>query len=301
MGRGRAAIAVPASSANLGPGFDAMGLALELRNVYRFEPAPYDVIEASGRFAQFVPNDTGRNLAFRAFRLIAPPEAGPYRLHATRTIPGQGGLGSSGSSIIGGLAAANFAFDLGLGDDELLRHAIKLEGHADNVAPALLGGLIVIVNRPDGPRWVRLTLPDSLGLVLIVPNYRVPTGRARAALPDRVSLQDAVANSSRAAMLVAALAQEQYHLLETATEDFLHQPYRKALNPALEPCINAALEAEAYGAALSGSGPTIIAFTPKEQNISVSSAMVDACHDAGHACETYVVGPALTGAQTVEL
>ena len=99
------------------------------------------------------------------------------------------------------------------------------------MAPALLGGLIVIVNRPDGPRWVRLTLPDSLGVVLIVPNYRVPTGRARAALPDRVSLQDAVANSSRAAMLVAALAQEQYHLLEAATEDFLHQPYRKALNP----------------------------------------------------------------------
>ena len=297
---GQAEISVPASAANLGPGFDALGLALELRNVYKFEPAPFDIIEASGKFAQFVPHDTTRNLAFRAFRSIAPPGAGPYRLHATRVIPAQGGLGSSGSAIVGGLSAANHAFGLRLSDDDLLSRAIEMEGHADNVAPALLGGLVVVVKNSGEPRWVRLSLPTSLGLVLLVPDYRVPTYRARSALPESVPLQDAVANLSRVALLIAALAEKQYDVLRVATQDFLHQPYRKALNPALDPCMHAALDAGGYGASLSGSGPTIVAFVPKEKNISVASAMADACHNAGHGCETYVVGPAVKGSHPVE-
>ena len=141
---GWAEVAVPASSGNLGAGFDALGLALELRNTYTFEPSSHDHIEASGKFAEFVPRDVRRNLAFRAFRSLAPTSAGPYRLHARRIIPAQGGLGSSASAIVGGLVAATLAFDLEVPQDDLLRRAAELEGHADNVAPALLGGMVVI-------------------------------------------------------------------------------------------------------------------------------------------------------------
>ncbi len=296
-GTGRAEVSVPASSANLGPGFDAMGLAVELRNTYSFEPASFDHIEADGKFGEHVPKDVRRNLAFRAFRSLAPPHAGPYHLHALRLIPAQGGLGSSASAIVGGLMGANQAFALGLPPAELLRRAVEIEGHPDNVAPALLGGLVLVVRDGDELCWLRIRFPSALGIVLVVPNYRVPTFRARQVLPDSVPRADAVANVGRVAMFIAALQQERFELLRVATEDALHQPYREPLNPALRPCLQAALAAEAYGAALSGSGPTILAFAPRAKTYAVAGAMGDACLDAGHGCETYVVGPASEGAR----
>lgn len=299
-GPGWAEVAVPASSGNLGAGFDALGLALELRNTYRFEPSSHDHIEATGKFAEFVPRDVRRNLAFRAFRSLAPAAAGPYRLHARRIIPAQGGLGSSASAIVGGLVAATLAFDLDVPQDDLLRRAVELEGHADNVAPALLGGMVVTV--PDGPdlAWLRLEFPATVGIVLVVPGYRVPTHRARQALPDEVPRADAVANLARAALMVGAVSQERFDLFQESMTDRLHQPYRATLNPALEPCMAAAREAGAYGTALSGSGPTVIAFGPRDRNLSVASSMADACLDSGHSCETYVVSAAVEGAHPTE-
>ena len=295
-----AAVAVPASSANLGPGFDSLGLAIELRDVYRFEPATFDQIEATGKFPEHVPRDVRRNLAFRAFRSIAPVDAGHYRLRAHRMIPPQGGLGSSGSAIVGGLVAANLAFDLDVPVPELLRRAAEIEGHPDNVAPSLLGGLVVTVQTDGDVRSVRVPFPKALSIVLVVPDYRVPTYRARQVLPTTVPRGDAVANVGRVALLLAALQAGDYEVLKIATQDFLHQPYRAGLNPALGPSSAAAMEAGAFGTALSGSGPTIIGFAPRERVISVAGAMADACIDAGHACESYVVGPADVGARPAE-
>ena len=299
-GPGWAEVAVPASSGNLGAGFDALGLALELRNIYRFEPSSHDHIEATGKFAEFVPRDVRRNLAFRAFRSLAPAAAGPYRLHARRIIPAQGGLGSSASAIVGGLVAATLAFDLDVPQDDLLRRAVELEGHADNVAPALLGGMVVTV--PDGSdlAWLRLEFPATVGIVLVVPGYRVPTHRARQVLPDEVPRADAVANLARAALMVGAVNQDRFDLFQEAMTDRLHQPYRATLNPALEPCMSAARAAGAFGTALSGSGPTVIAFCPRDRNLSVASSMADACLDSGHSCETYVVSAAIEGALPTE-
>lgn len=295
-----AAVAVPASSANLGPGFDALGLAVELRDVYRFEPATFDHIEAAGKFSEHVPRDVRRNLAFRAFKSIAPEDAGSYRLQAHRMIPPQGGLGSSGSAIVGGLVAANLAFDMNLPVPELLRRAAEIEGHPDNVAPSLLGGLVVTVRIDRDIRSVQVPFPKSVGIVLVVPDYRVPTYRARQVLPTTVPHGDAVANVGRVALLLAALQAGDFGALRIATEDFLHQPYRIGLNPALAPSSAAALDAGAFGTALSGSGPTIIGFAPRDRVISVAGAMADACIDAGHACESYVVGPADVGARPAE-
>ncbi len=297
---GWAEVSVPASSGNLGSGFDALGLAVELRNTYRFEPSHHDHIEASGKFADFVPKDVRRNLAFRAFRSLAPEAAGPYRLRALRVIPAQGGLGSSASAIVGGLMAAKLAFDLDVQEDELLRRATELEGHSDNVAPALLGGMVITVQDKSELHWLPVEFPVSIGIVLVVPGYRVPTHRARQVLPEHVPLEDAVANLGRTALLVGALQSGRFDQLRVATADRLHQPYRAKLNPALEPCTAAAMEAGAHAAALSGSGPTVIAFCPRERNMTITSAMADACMDAGYKCETYVVGAASTGAQPTD-
>lgn len=298
---GRARVSVPASSGNLGAGFDVFGLAIDVRDQYQFEPASRDLIEPAGKYARHVPRDTRRNLAFRAFRSLAPATAGPYRLLATREIPPQGGLGGSASAIVGGLVAANHAFGRGLDKDELLRRATEIEGHPDNVAAALLGGLVLTVQTDEALHAVRVPFPSDIGIVVVVPGYHVPTARARAVLPAQVSRADAVANLGRSAMLVAALQTGRYSELRLATQDFLHQPYRAELNPALEPGVQAALCAGAYGAALSGSGPTLIAFAPKDRTMRVAGAMADAAIDASSGCETYVASAAETGAEVMEL
>ena len=297
---GRARVSVPASSGNLGAGFDVFGLAIDVRDEYNFEPFGRDVIEPSGKFLKHVPRDTRRNLAFRAFRSLAPAAAGPYRLRAVREIPPQGGLGGSASAIVGGLVAANQAFSIGLDDDELLHRATEIEGHPDNVAAALLGGLVLTVQTDERLHAVRVPFPKQIGIVVVVPSYHVPTARARAVLPASVSRSDAVANLGRAAMLVAALQTGRYAELRVATQDFLHPPDRAELNPALEPGVRAALDAGAYGAALSGSGPTLIAFAPKDRTMRVAGAMADVAIDASSGCETYVANAAETGAVVID-
>ena len=297
---GRARVSVPASSGNLGAGFDVFGLAIDVRDEYQFEPASRDLIEPAGKFLKHVPRDTRRNLAFRAFRSLAPATAGPYRLRAVREIPPQGGLGGSASAIVGGLVAANHAFRLGLADDELLHRATEIEGHPDNVAAALLGGLVLTVQTDEILHAMRVPFPDDIGIVVVAPSYHVPTARARAVLPTNVPRSDAVANLGRAALFIAALQTGRYSELRVATQDFLHQPYRTELNPALEPGVRSALDAGAYGAALSGSGPTLIAFAPKDHTMRVAGAMADVAIEASSGCETYVANAAETGAAVVE-
>ena len=297
---GRARISVPASSGNLGAGFDVFGLAIDVRDEYQFEPDSRDLIDPAGKFQRHVPRDTRRNLAFRAFRSLAPAVAGPYKLRAVREIPPQGGLGGSASAIVGGLAAANHAFSLGLDNAELLRRATEIEGHPDNVAAALLGGLVLTVQTDEDLHAIRVPFPNDIGIVVVVPGYHVPTARARAVLPGNVPRSDAVANLGRAAMLVAALQTGRYAELRVATQDFLHQPYRAELNPALEPGVQAALDAGAYGAALSGSGPTLIAFAPKDRTMRVAGAMADVAIDTSSGCETYVASASETGAAVME-
>lgn len=297
--KGRARVSVPASAGNLGAGFDVFGLAIDLRDEYQFEPSTRDVINSSGKYFRHVPRDTKRNLAFRAFRSLAPAAAGPYKLSAVREIPPQGGLGGSASAIVGGLVAANHAFDLGLDNDQLLRRATQIEGHPDNVAAALLGGLVLTVQDDPALHAVRVPFPRDIGIVIVVPSYHVPTARARAVLPESVPRADAVSNLGRASLLVAALQTRRYEALRVATQDFLHQPYRAELNPALEPGVQAALKAGAYGAALSGSGPTLIAFAPKDCTMRVAGAMADVAIEASSGCETYVASAAQSGARVI--
>jgi len=281
-------VRVPATSANLGPGFDALGLALRLYNTLELWDADAPAIEVEGEGAGTLPRDPS-HLAYRAARAVVkragraarrPPEA--FGIRQRNHIPLARGLGSSAAAIVGGAVAANARLGGPLGLQALLDLAAELEGHPDNVAPALLGGFVACAATPSGVRWLRLASP-SLAAVLAVPECAVSTVEARRLLPAEVPFADAVFNVSRTALLVGALSAGRTDLLAEATEDRLHQPYRAALVPGLAEVLAAARRAGAWGAVLSGSGPSVLAFGDAP---GIGAAMAEAFRAAGVGCRT---------------
>lgn len=256
---------VPATSANLGPGFDALGLALGLRD--RLEAEILDsglVVEVDGVGAGDVPHDD-RHLVVRALRAafdllgVQPPG---LRLHCHNVIPHARGLGSSSAAIVGGVWLARELVAGGrlfVDDDTLLDLAARLEGHPDNVAPALLGGFVISGQDDDGYFAVPSAVDPRIGTVVFVPPQPVSTEAARGLLPAEVPHADAAANAGRAALLVAALAGQPEALLR-ATEDRLHQEHRKPAMPESLDLV-ADLRADGVPAIISGAGPTVLAFT----------------------------------------
>jgi homoserine kinase len=255
------AVHVPATSANLGPGFDALGLALGLANTVRVEPSDRVEVIVEGEGAGALATDA-ENLVYRALaRLaeradVAPP---PVRLRCANTIPLARGLGSSSAAIVAGLLAGNHLLGAPLGRADLLGLAVAIEGHPDNVTPALLGGVRICVVGERGLVQTAVPLARPLRAVLFVPDRPMATAEARGLLPAAVPRADAIFNLGRTALLVAALASGDYRLLAEATRDRLHQPARAALFPAMATFLRAALDAGALGACLSGAGSTLMA------------------------------------------
>ncbi len=257
----RFAVRVPATSANLGPGFDALGLALDLYNLVHVEPSDRVTVEVAGEGAGALPHGPD-NLIYRAMaRLAAEVERPPpsVRLRCTNGIPLGRGLGSSSAAIVAGVVAGNHLLGAPLSPIALLELAVRLEGHPDNVTPALLGGVRVCVVAERGVLQAPVILARPLEAVLFVPDFPMATEAARRLLPAVVPLHDAVFNVGRVALLVAALGHGDYDLLGEATRDRLHQERRTALFPAMPALLNAALEAGARGAFLSGAGSTLLA------------------------------------------
>lgn len=302
-------VRVPATTANLGPGFDALGLALTLYNHFEVEPLP------SGVEVELVPGEN--NLTFSADALppaadnlvikaahttwnaLGLPPTG-WRVRITANIPMGSGLGSSATAIVAGAVAANALAGHVLSTSELLHIAAGIEGHPDNVVPALLGGYTVVVSdesasdTDDGDitgtranldstalTWQRFAV-DHVEVVVAIPDMTISTARARQALPQSVPHADAVFNVGRASLLTAAMAAANTSALAAALADKLHEPYRKALVPGFDDVVRAARLRGALGAALSGAGPTVVAFIPKGANAeAVGAAMVAAFDDAG--------------------
>jgi homoserine kinase len=260
-------VRVPATSANLGPGFDALGLALALYDEVEAEVTGSGLtVEVSGEGADAAAAGE-RHLVVRAMRAaFAATAAGQppgLALRCTNAIPQGRGLGSSAGAVVAGLLAGRaLAGTQGpepLPEDVLLALATELEGHADNAAACLAGGLTVAWNPGTGPRAVRLDPLPAIVPVLCVPAESIPTTAARRALPSTVSHADAAANASRAALLVTALTQAPDLLLD-ATQDVLHQPYRAPLMPATADLIGR-LRGAGIAAVLSGAGPSVLALT----------------------------------------
>ncbi len=250
LGR-RRLVRVPASSANLGPGFDVLAAALALH-------LELEVVE-TGEFAVVSDLDVPRdrtNLIVRAFELLHPADAFEFRISSD--IPTTGGLGSSASAIVAGLVAADHLFEL---DADIHRLAIELEGHPDNVGAALEGGFVIC----DGPRVHRIEAPMGLEAVLVVPAEVVRTERARAALPATVPLGDAVFNVAHAAMLTLGLVTGDWDLIAAGLRDRLHQPFRAFLYPRSAALVEQAPSLGALGATISGAGPTVLVWSHYDQ------------------------------------
>lgn len=268
-------IQVPASTANLGPAFDCLALALDLWNVVEFEVGGNGLqIEVDGEGAERLPRD-GRNLVWRAVqRLYAEVSAPPpqnLRLRCHNHIPLSSGLGSSAAASLAGLLGANALLGAPLKPELILRLGAELEGHADNLAAALYGGL-VLVKHTDW-RTTALALPCATWrAVYVLPRIRLSTRAARAALPRRVALEDAVFNMGQALALQAALAQGDLAALAEAMQDRLHQAHRLALLPGAAAALAAAQRLGA-AACLSGAGPGVIAFTHAAEAPTVLAAM----------------------------
>jgi homoserine kinase len=258
----RVHVKVPATSANLGPGFDTLGLALARYDELDVEAtdAAAHVIEVHGVGAGEVPLDES-HLVVRAMAHTFAHAGVPMpaiRLEAHNAIPHGRGLGSSGAAIVAGVMAAKGLLDgiVAFTPDELLELATELEGHPDNVAPALFGGLTIAWVTPDGPRHKKLIVHRGVSPLVLVPEHEMSTALARSLQPESVPHSDAVFNVSRSALLVAALIQSPELLLQ-ATEDKLHQNYRAQAMPETDRLIRL-LRAAGHPAVVSGAGPSIL-------------------------------------------
>jgi homoserine kinase len=293
----RVSVRVPATSANLGPGFDALGLALSLHNEIVALPADRVTVRIEGEGVGWLPTDE-RNVVAQGVRLAFEHAGRPFTgcaLACLNRIPTARGLGSSAAAWVGGLVAGNTLLGSPLPREALLRLAAQAEGHPDNVAAALLGGLTVSCGSDHGALAVALPVPASLRWIALVPDLSSSTADARAVLPPSVPRADAVFNVQRVALLLAALQAGQVDLLTTALDDRLHQPYRERLFPWMIEVMAAARRAGALGCVLSGAGPSLLAVVTRGAS-EVARAMEAALTEAGLGGAARVLDVDVTGA-----
>ncbi len=288
----RVRVLVPASSANLGPGFDCLGLALGLYNTV--EMTALDAgeglqVEVDGEGADRLSADSNNLIVRAANTLWEKTGLGPtgVRIKAHNDIPLGSGMGSSAAAAVAGLAAANALAGGPLSRSDLLRLAYQLEGHPDNAAAALFGGLTMVSATGDELMHATLEVPP-LKVAIALPSVRLSTIEAREALPKNVPLQDAVFNIGRAAFVVRALQLGDYEMLGFAMTDKLHQPYRRKLIPGFDVAVSVARQAGAAAVALSGAGPSLAAFAP-DHHWEIASAMKAAFESVGVTCRAFVL------------
>ena len=292
-------VAAPATTANLGPGYDCLGMALDLWNTVEVErisgEAPSVAVagEGAGELEAGAGNLVYRSMEFLHRELGRPMP--PVRVTCANEIPLARGLGSSAAAIAGGLVAANALSGGEFSSRELLEMAATIEGHPDNVAAAVMGGLQLVVTEESTLYTVPVSIPAAMHAVLFIPERRIATADARAVLPQHLNVADAVHNMARVALLVAGMATNHPEYLDIATQDRLHQPYRQPLFPAMKLLMKAARDAGALGAFMSGSGSTVLALT-QGREMTVAYEMAEAARQASVEGTVKVVQPTPLGA-----
>lgn len=295
-------IRVPATSANLGPGFDSLGLALDLWNETVITLAIEYTIQVSGEGAERL--SLGQNnLIIQSAQKLADcvgKHLPPFHMDCNNQIPLSSGLGSSAAAKLTGLLAANALLGKPLAQDEILNLATEMEGHPDNVAPALLGGLVIATIEEGKVLARRVQMEEgadsSTYITLVFPEFHLSTQEARQALPRQVPLGEAVQNISRAALVIEALRYGDMDLLGKAMTDTLHQPHRLPLIPGAQAAMEAAKGAGASAVALSGAGPSIIAFASKEE-AAIGQAMQQAFEEQGFSARIFPLKMSPHGAE----
>ncbi len=252
-------IKIPATSANLGAGYDSLGLALDFYNEVNMEEC--DIIDIASLDGISIPTDK-TNLIYKSasdlFKVCGKSLKG-LKLEQTNNIPMARGLGSSSACIVAGLVGANTLLNNPLSTDDLVDIAAQIEGHPDNTAPALLGGIVTAVFDGKKVHWVKQEVFTKLKFVAMIPDFELKTDKARACIPREISHKDAVYNLSRAALFSASLLTGKFENLRTAVHDRLHQPYRMELIPRCREVFDIAYNHGAYGVYISGAGPAVMA------------------------------------------
>ena len=277
-------VRVPGTSANCGPGFDCIGLACTVYNDLQLTllKEPKLIIETKGEGASNIPMDD-RNIVWRSIRMLLERAGAADTFQGAvirmeNHIPLSRGLGSSAAAIVAGIKAANAILGNPLNRSELLKLATDIEGHPDNVAPALFGGITISTVNKGQVQTFSFLPKMRLKLIVAVPDFPLSTRMARQVLPKEVPMKDAIFNIGRASMLIAALIKGKDRFLKNAFDDALHQPYRAELIPGMEDVFKAAKEAGALGVAISGAGPCLIAFALEKSHVEneIASSMAQA-------------------------
>lgn len=296
-------VRVPATTANLGPGFDCLGLALGLYNSVEMTHADFWHIDIRGEGSDNLSRSDDNLVWQAALRLwkaagVVPPT---IKLTLENRIPLARGLGSSSAAIVGGLMAANSYLVSPLPLEHLLDLATELEGHPDNVAPALYGGLVASACESGSVYSRSLALCPSLRFLVCIPDFSLSTTLARQALPKDIPHEDAVFNISRTVLLVQALQHGDAGLLSFASADKLHQPYRQSLIPGYSDVCSSALAAGAAAVMISGAGPTMLAITQRSDTNAISKAMEQGFASQGITSRSIQLAPCNRGAHPVPL
>lgn len=304
----RLTVDVPASSANLGAGYDCLAVALDFHNRVSVEAVDGDgsiVLDVEGEGAGELPATRGNRFvagleaAIEAVAGPRPPSVG-WRITMHNTIPLARGLGSSAAATIGGVVAGNALTGGSLSPATLLQVASRIEAHPDNSAAVLLGGFVVSADLGHRVEAIRFDAPAGLRCVLLVPARRLSTEDMRRVLPPEVPLRDAVENLGRVAIGVAGIAAGRLELLADLSLDRLHEPYRAVAYPELPRLTSAARQAGALGAFLSGAGSTVLAFVgPGDDSSQVEAALAATAAELGLAAHTAVMSPRNRGAQVI--
>ncbi|MEG0797562.1 MAG: homoserine kinase [Acidaminococcaceae bacterium] len=278
-------VRVPATSANCGPGFDSLGLACNLYNYFTYEIISKGfTLEVQGEGAGAL-QASSHNLAFAAFLKVWNKMTATHiglKVTMQNNIPLARGLGSSSTAIVAGLIAANKLTGEQLSPEDLVGLATEIEGHPDNVAPAILGGITISYLQAEKAHTLRFLPTQPLKFIAVVPNMPLATSIARKVLPKTVTHSDAVFNTGRSALLIASLLTGDYTHLPVALEDKLHQPYRATLIPGLTAAFSAAQKQGAYNAIISGAGSTLMAYAPlTSDHAAIGASMVTALKNHG--------------------
>ena len=299
----RVTIHVPATTANLGPGFDTLGLALDLWNETEFAESGDGqfTLTVTGEGEKTLPTDQTNAIAaavLQVYTLVGKKPDG-LAIHCTNRIPLISGLGSSSAALLTGMLGANALLGEPLSRQDILSMATENEGHPDNVVPAMLGGLVATVLSGDKIVSRKLVV-SPMTITVVLPDFYFPTKAAREILPEYVLRQDAIFNVSRAVLVVKSLETGDLTLLGEVMEDALHQPYRLPLIPGALAAMQAARQAGASAVALSGAGPSLIAFSRQPANAGIGLAMQRAFEQAGLAARIFPLNISQSGASCEE-
>ena len=298
-------IQVPATTAKLGPGFECLGLALKLYLNLEIEEIEQGLIieyqgEGAEKFSSKKDTLIGKSAELVLKKAGQDKSKKGLKIKVFNQIPITRGLGSSASAIIGGIVGAARLYNIDLTNQETLELALSLEGHMDNIVPALIGGFTLAYKTSQGEiKWARIKTPLDLRVVVAIPDFTLSTGEMRKALPQKVALPEAVFNLSRSALLINALQNSDWDVLAEAMEDRLHQPYRAPFIPGIGDIFSQIKKTGLAGVALSGSGPSVVSLTKVGSEGTISKIMKDTFLKAGITCRVLVLEVDLDGTKLI--